>query len=99
MYGSKQSIDDDAYQVTQAKIAIAKGGLVGVGPGNSTQRDFLPQAYNDFIYPIIMEEYGLIGGAFIYLSISCSYGEASEFLKDVLMHSVHSLHWGSVLHW
>src|SRR6188474_2898115 len=45
MYGSKQSIDDDAYQVTQAKIAIAKGGLVGVGPGNSTQRDFLPQAY------------------------------------------------------
>lgn len=65
IYGSKQSIDDDAYQVTQAKIAIAKGGLVGVGPGNSTQRDFLPQAYNDFIYPIIMEEYGLMGGAFI----------------------------------
>lgn len=65
MYGSKQSIDDDAYQVTQAKIAIAKGGVVGVGPGNSTQRDFLPQAYNDFIYPIIIEEYGLIGGAFI----------------------------------
>jgi cell division protein FtsW len=65
MYGSKQSIDDDTYQVNQAKIAIAKGGLVGVGPGNSTQRDFLPQAYNDFIYPIIMEEYGLIGGAFI----------------------------------
>jgi cell division protein FtsW len=65
MYGSKQSIDDDTYQVTQAKIAIAKGGLVGVGPGNSTQRDFLPQAYNDFIYPIIMEEYGLMGGAFI----------------------------------
>lgn len=65
MYGSKQSIDDDAYQVNQAKIAIAKGGVVGVGPGNSTQRDFLPQAYNDFIYPIIIEEYGLIGGAFI----------------------------------
>jgi len=65
IYGSKQSIDDDAYQVTQAKIAIAKGGVVGVGPGNSTQRDFLPQAYNDFIYPIIIEEYGLMGGAFI----------------------------------
>jgi cell division protein FtsW len=65
IYGSKQSIDDDAYQVTQAKIAIAKGGVVGVGPGNSTQRDFLPQAYNDFIYPIIIEEYGLLGGAFI----------------------------------
>lgn len=65
IYGSKQAIDDDAYQVTQAKIAIAKGGFVGVGPGNSTQRDFLPQAYNDFIYPIIIEEYGLLGGAFI----------------------------------
>ena len=65
MYGSKQNIDDDAYQVSQAKIAIAKGGFVGVGPGNSTQRNFLPQAYNDFIFPIIIEEYGLIGGAFI----------------------------------
>jgi cell division protein FtsW len=65
IYGSKQAIDDEAYQVTQAKIAIAKGGFVGVGPGNSTQRNFLPQAYNDFIYPIIIEEYGLIGGAFI----------------------------------
>jgi cell division protein FtsW len=67
MYGSSQAIDDDAYQVIQAKIAIAKGGVVGVGPGNSTQRDFLPQAYNDFIYPIIIEEYGLIGGAIILL--------------------------------
>jgi len=65
IYGSKESVDDDAYQVNQAKIAIAKGGVIGVGPGNSTQRDFLPQAYNDFIYPIIIEEYGLIGGAFI----------------------------------
>lgn len=65
MYGSRQASDDNAYQVEQAKIAIAKGGLVGVGPGNSTQKNFLPQAYNDFIYPIIIEEYGLIGGAFI----------------------------------
>ncbi len=65
IYGSKLSVDDEAYQVAQAKIAIAKGGFVGVGPGNSTQRNFLPQAYNDFIYPIIIEEYGLIGGTFI----------------------------------
>jgi cell division protein FtsW len=65
MYGGKEADDEDAYQVNQAKIAIAKGGFVGVGPGNSTQRNFLPQAYNDFIYPIIIEEYGLIGGAFI----------------------------------
>jgi cell division protein FtsW len=39
--------------------------LLGLGPGNSQQRNFLPQAYNDFIYSIIIEEYGLIGGAFI----------------------------------
>jgi cell division protein FtsW len=65
IYGGKGADDEDAYQINQAKIAIAKGGLMGVGPGNSTQRNFLPQAYNDFIYPIIIEEYGLVGGAFI----------------------------------
>jgi cell division protein FtsW len=54
------------YQVQQAKIAIANGGIfVGLGPGNSKQRNFLPQAYNDFIYAVIIEEYGLLGGAFI----------------------------------
>jgi cell division protein FtsW len=65
IYGSKEADNDDAYQVNQAKIAIAKGGFLGVGPGNSTTRDYLPQAYNDFIYAIIIEEYGLGGGAFI----------------------------------
>ncbi|MEQ1677197.1 MAG: FtsW/RodA/SpoVE family cell cycle protein [Chitinophagaceae bacterium] len=64
IYGSKE-IDEGAYQVNQAKIAISKGGVFGVGPGNSTTRDYLPQAYNDFIYAIIIEEYGLMGGAFI----------------------------------
>lgn len=64
IYGSKES-DNDAYQVNQAKIAISNGGVFGVGPGNSTTRDYLPQAYNDFIYAIIIEEYGLVGGAFI----------------------------------
>jgi len=64
IYGSND-INDDAYQVNQAKIAISKGGLLGVGPGRSTTRDFLPQAYNDFIYAIIIEEYGIAGGAFI----------------------------------
>jgi cell division protein FtsW len=54
------------YQVQQAKIAIANGGILfGLGPGNSRQRNFLPQAYNDFIYSVIIEEYGLIGGVFI----------------------------------
>ena len=64
IYGSNEA-DNDAYQVNQAKIAISKGGMLGVGPGNSTTRDYLPQAYNDFIYAIIIEEYGLAGGAFI----------------------------------
>ncbi len=65
IYGGKQADNENMYQVNQAKIAIAKGGLFGAGPGNSEQRNFLPQAYNDFIYVIIIEEYGLIGGAFM----------------------------------
>lgn len=64
IYGSTD-IDTDEYQVNQAKIAVSKGGFLGVGPGNSTTRDFLPQAYNDFIYAIIIEEYGLVGGGFM----------------------------------
>ncbi len=54
--------EDGGYQVQQAKIAIARGGLIGEGPGNSIIRNFLPYAYADFIYAIICEEYGLIGG-------------------------------------
>lgn len=58
--------NETPYQVQQAKIAIANGSvLVGLGPGNSRQRNFLPQAYNDFIYSIIIEEYGLLGGVFM----------------------------------
>lgn len=58
--------NETPYQVQQAKIAIANGSvLIGLGPGNSRQRNFLPQAYNDFIYSIIIEEYGLLGGAFM----------------------------------
>jgi cell division protein FtsW len=54
--------------VEQAKIAIARGGLLGKLPGNSTQRNFLPHSYSDFIYAIIIEEYGLlIGGIPILL--------------------------------
>jgi cell division protein FtsW len=63
--------EDVPYQVLQAKIAQAKGGLTGVGPGNSSQRNFLPHPYSDFIYSIIIEEYGLlfggIGLVFLYL--------------------------------
>ncbi len=58
------------YQSEQAKIAIATGGVIGKGPGNSTQRAFLPQASSDFIYAIIIEEYGLFMGfsmLFLYM--------------------------------
>jgi len=58
----------EAYQVEKAKIAIATGGPVGVGPGKSVQKNFLPQSSSDFIFAIIIEEYGLLGG-FIILSI------------------------------
>ena len=57
--------DESPYQVQQAKIAVAKGGVLGLGPGNSQQRNFLPHPYSDFIYAIIIEEYGLLGAAFI----------------------------------
>lgn len=55
------------YQVEQAKIAIAKGGFIGSGPGNSTQRNFLPHPYSDFIFAIIVEEYGMLGGVIVVL--------------------------------
>ncbi len=64
------SLDDKNYQRTQAKIAIAKGGLIGFRPGKSVQKNFLPQSVSDFIYAIIIEEYSLTGGLiilFIYL--------------------------------
>ena len=61
------AITDENYQVAHAKIAISNGGVFGVFPGNSTERDFLPQAYSDFIYAIIIEEMGIIGGVFVLL--------------------------------
>lgn len=54
-------------QAQQAKIAIAKGGLIGRGPGNSQQKNFLPHAYSDCIYAIIVEEYGFLGGVFVII--------------------------------
>ena len=53
------------FQAEQAKIAVASGGIVGKGPGNSTQRYVLPHPYSDFIYAIIIEEYGLIIGVLV----------------------------------
>ncbi|WP_394906798.1 FtsW/RodA/SpoVE family cell cycle protein [uncultured Mesonia sp.] len=64
--------DKEIYQVEKAKIAIARGGVFGVGVGKSVQRNFLPQSSSDFIYAIIVEEMGLVGGflvLFAYLLI------------------------------
>lgn len=66
----KNADSEDNYQVEQAKIAIVTGGVIGKGPGNSVQRNFLPHPYSDFIYAIIIEEYGITGGfvvLFLYL--------------------------------
>jgi cell division protein FtsW len=68
--GEPEGMADANYQTEQAKIAIATGGITGVGPGNSVQRNRLPSAYADFIYAIIIEEWGSIGGMgilFLYL--------------------------------
>ncbi|HLG04441.1 MAG TPA: FtsW/RodA/SpoVE family cell cycle protein [Bacteroidia bacterium] len=66
--GNEEQDPDKNYQANQAKIAVATGGLMGKGAGNSTQRNFLPEAFSDFIYAIIIEEYGsLLGGVGIAL--------------------------------
>jgi cell division protein FtsW len=59
--------DKENYQVEQAKIAIATGGIIGKMPGNSIQRNVLPHPYSDFIFAIIIEEYGLAGGFFLIM--------------------------------
>ncbi len=55
------------YQITQANIAIATGGMMGLGPGKSIQKNFLPQSSSDFIYAIIIEEFGLVGGLLLLI--------------------------------
>ena len=69
------SKNDDSkvpFQAEQSYIAIATGGITGKGPGNSEQRNTLPHPYSDFIYAIIIEEYGMVGGVsvlFLYLAL------------------------------
>ena len=73
--------DEDVYQIQKAKIAIATGGFEGLGPGKSVQKNFLPQSSSDFIYAIIVEEYGLIGGLsvlFLYLLLLFRFVVASH---------------------
>lgn len=85
-------LTDDNYQRSIAKVAVARGGAspIGVGPGNSTERNFLPQAFADYIFAIIVEESGLLGAAalmLIYLAIlfrsclsSSKYGDYAAML-------------------
>lgn len=65
MVDDKTKLQDLSYQLDQSQIAIANGKITGVGPGNSKQRNFLPHPYSDFIYAIIVEEYGLPGSFLI----------------------------------
>ncbi|QNF34288.1 FtsW/RodA/SpoVE family cell cycle protein [Adhaeribacter swui] len=93
------STDSPVFQLEQSYIAIATGGPFGKGPGNSDQRNFLPHPYSDFIYAIIIEEYGLLGGAailFLYLAflyrglvtVSKSFGAFGGLLSAGLSFSL-----------
>jgi cell division protein FtsW len=66
-FSSNDKDNKGNFQVEQSKIAIATGGPLGKGPGKSSQRNFLPHPYSDFIYAIIIEEYGLMSGLLIVL--------------------------------
>lgn len=73
--------DEDDYQIEKAKIAIATGGIRGLGPGKSVQKNFLPQSSSDFIYAIIVEENGLIGAItvmFLYIMLFIRFLIASH---------------------
>lgn len=72
---------DGNYQVQQAKIAVATGGIFGKGPGNSTQRNFLPHPYSDFIFAIIVEEYGLLGGGMVVFLYLLLFYRALQIVK------------------
>ncbi|MEN9369817.1 MAG: hypothetical protein RI952_682 [Bacteroidota bacterium] len=68
-FTSNETVDKDkSFQSDQSKIAIATGGLFGKGPGNSSQKNYLPHPYSDFIFSIIIEEYGMIGAIMIIIA-------------------------------
>lgn len=90
LYNFRTNVDGE-FQVQQGKMAIAEGGFVGVGPGNSFQRNYLPSAYADFIYAIIVEEYGLFGG-FVVLALYVLL-----FIRCVRLVTVSSKAFGAML--
>ena len=63
----QQKIADESLQADMAQIAVKEGGLIGKGPGNSIQRHVLPHPYSDYVYAIIIEEYGMFGGLFVLM--------------------------------
>ena len=77
-FGSAEKGVEGNYQSEQAKIAVVTGGVTGKGPGNSTQKNFLPHPYSDFIFAIIVEEYGIFGAIFtimLYLILGFRMGK------------------------
>ena len=81
----KYEINDKNLQVQHGRIAVARGGIVGVFPGNSVERDFLPHAFDDFIFAIIIEEMGLLGGIFVmmlYLILLFRTGQIATVCKS-----------------
>lgn len=82
-FSSTDMHDDENYQSTQAQIAVATGGLFGKGPGNSMEKNFLPNPFSDFIFAIIIEEYGLVGAiVLIALYLLFLYRSLSIVLKS-----------------
>ncbi len=83
---SRYKINDDNRQVQHGRIAVARGGLFGVFPGNSVERDYLSHAYDDFIFAIIIEEMGLLGGVFImflYLVLLFRTGRIAKVANSI----------------
>lgn len=79
-FTSDKTDPDEDYQIEKAKTAIATGGVYGLGPGKSIQKNFLPQSSSDFIFAIIIEEFGLFGGfviIFLYLMLFIRFVIAS----------------------
>lgn len=80
----KYVINDENLQVQHGRIAVARGKVFGVFPGNSVQRNYLPHAYDDFIFAIILEEMGLIGGLFVmflYMVLLFRTGQIATYCK------------------
>lgn len=98
MPAAKFDIDKDA-QIAHARIAIATSHVVGKGPGNSIQRDFLSQAFSDFIFAIVIEEMGLIGGIFVVFLYLCLLMRAGRIAQNANGPSPPSLSWVSLCCW